>query len=196
MINEYITALIEYGLTTELIKEEDKIFTINQLLDLLHLEEYEAPGGDIKLPQSLEDILKGILDFAVENGIIKEDSISYRDLFDTKVMGLLVPKPSSVIEKFQSLYQESPQKATDYYYKFSQDTDYIRRYRIIKDMKWVTNTEYGDIDITINLSKPEKDPKAIAEAKLKKQSGYPKCLLCKENEGFAGTLNHPARQKS
>ncbi len=131
----------------------------------------------------LEQILSGMLDYACEKGLIPENSITYRDLFDTKIMGLLVPRPSEVIEKFWSLYQEEPQAATDYYYKLSRDTDYIRRYRIVRDEKWTTATEYGELDITINLSKPEKDPKAIAAAKNAKQAGYPKCLLCRENEG-------------
>ncbi|HHX11264.1 MAG TPA: UDP-glucose--hexose-1-phosphate uridylyltransferase, partial [Clostridiales bacterium] len=133
-------------------------------------------------------------DYAYDQGLIKENSVVYRDLFDTKIMGLLTPRPSELISKFWALYKESPVKATDDYYKFSQDTDYIRRYRISRDMKWTINTEYGDLDITINLSKPEKDPKAIAAAKLMKQSSYPKCQLCTENEGYAGRINHPARQ--
>jgi len=194
MINQYITTLTGYGLTTGLILEHDKIYTINSLLDLLQIEEYEEPFKIEQDAMCLEEILNGLLDYAYEHGIMKENSIVYRDLFDTKIMGLLVSKPSEVITKFQNLYQDSPKKATDFYYKFSQDSDYIRRYRISKDMKWVTKTEYGDFDITINLSKPEKDPKAIAAAKNMKQSGYPKCLLCKENEGYAGRVNHPARQ--
>ncbi len=144
--------------------------------------------------EDLEEILKGMLDYACEQGMI-EDNITARDLFDTKIMGLLMPRPSEVIDNFRTLYQEeSPQAATEYYYDLSRNSDYIRRYRICKDQKWVTNTPYGELDITINLSKPEKDPKAIAAAKNAKQSGYPKCLLCKENEGYAGRMNHPARQ--
>ncbi len=135
-----------------------------------------------------------MLDYAFEKGILKENGVVYRDLFDTKIMSMLMPRPSEVICKFQELYAQDPQKATDFYYKLSCDSDYIRRYRIKKDMKWIAATEYGDLDITINLSKPEKDPKAIAAAKTAKQSGYPKCLLCKENEGYAGRVNHPARQ--
>ena len=133
----------------------------------------------------LEDILEEITDYAVEQGMI-EDSVVYRDLFDTKIMGKLVPAPSTVIREFNTLYQEGPKAATDFFYKFSQDTDYIRRYRIKKDQKWETETPYGSMEITINLSKPEKDPKAIAAARSAKASGYPKCLLCKENEGYAG----------
>ncbi|MCD8105093.1 MAG: UDP-glucose--hexose-1-phosphate uridylyltransferase [Lachnospiraceae bacterium] len=142
----------------------------------------------------LPDILGGICDYAYDAGILEENTIGCRDLFDTKVMGLLVDRPSNVVRQFNELYQIDPKLATDTYYKFSQDTDYIRRYRIARDMKWVAPTEYGDLDITINLSKPEKDPKAIAAARNAKQSSYPKCQLCMENEGYAGRLNHPARQ--
>ncbi len=144
--------------------------------------------------EDLEDILSGMLDYAYEKGILKENGVVYRDLFDTKIMSLLMPRPGEVIKTFQELYEKDPVEATDYYYKFSRDSDYIRRYRIAKDMKWIAETEYGDLDITINLSKPEKDPKAIAAARTAKQSGYPKCLLCRENEGYAGRVNHPARQ--
>ncbi|BCJ94739.1 galactose-1-phosphate uridylyltransferase [Anaerocolumna cellulosilytica] len=193
MINQYITALIEYGLKTGLITQYDEVYTVNRILEVLQLEDYEKTKVQEELSDNLEEILKGILDFAVEKGLL-EDSIVYRDLFDTKLMGLLVPRPTEIITQFDAYFNDNPQKATAYYYKLSQDSDYIRRYRIAKDKKWITSTEYGDLDITINLSKPEKDPKAIAAAKLKKQTGYPKCLLCKENEGFYGNVNHPARQ--
>lgn len=191
MIDQAIRQLVDYGLRTGLVGKDDEIYTVNRLLELLEIEEYEdrpAPAA------KLEDILKALLDYAVETGVMKEDGIVYRDLFDTKLMGALTGRPGEVIEKFRKLYQESPRKATDFYYQFSQDTDYIRRYRIKKDQKWTAPTAYGDLDITINLSKPEKDPKAIAAAKLAKQSGYPKCLLCMENVGYAGRVNHPARQ--
>lgn len=191
MIDQAIRQLVDYGLRTGLVGKDDEIYTVNRLLELLEIEEYEdRPAPSAKL----EDILKALLDYAVETGVMKEDGIVYRDLFDTKLMGALTGRPGEVIEKFRKLYQESPRKATDFYYQFSQDTDYIRRYRIKKDQKWTTPTAYGDLDITINLSKPEKDPKAIAAAKLAKQSGYPKCLLCMENVGYAGRVNHPARQ--
>lgn len=193
MINECIKKLVCYGLLHGLIEKEDVIFTTNALLELLELEDYQEPRETYKDVQ-LEPILAEMLDYAHENGIIKENSIVYRDLFDTKIMAKLTARPSTIIEKFKKLYKISPQKATDFYYQFSQDTDYIRSYRIAKDVKWVTNTAYGNLDITINLSKPEKDPKAIAAAGQTKQSGYPKCLLCMENEGYAGRLNHPARQ--
>lgn len=190
MINTLIKQLVNYGIDKGLITDDDRIFITNSLLDALALSDYNEPE---KVPQAeLEDILKGLCDFAAEKGLI-ENSIVFRDLFDTKLMGILTPRPSEVRSKFFSLYEKSAQEATDWYYKFSCDTDYIRRYRIKKDMKWVTPTEYGDIDITINLSKPEKDPKAIAAAKNMPQAGYPKCQLCRENEGYAGRANHPAR---
>ena len=156
------------------------------------MDEYEEPAREYK-DVDLEETLKELLDYACQQGII-QDSIGYRDLFDTKLMDCLMPRPSDVTDRFWEIYKkQGPREATDYFYKLSQDSDYIRRYRVSKDEKWVTKTPYGDLDITINLSKPEKDPKAIAAAKLAKQSGYPKCLLCMENEGYAGRLNHPAR---
>ena len=191
MINTYIAALAAYGLKTGLITADDRIFAINSILAALGLDDYEEPEN---IPHmELEEILKGLLDFACSKNIIP-DSIAYRDLFDTKLMACLTPRPSEVIAKFKADYAVSPVTATDNYYMLSRDTDYIRRYRIAKDIKWKTETEYGELDITINLSKPEKDPKAIAAAKNAKQSGYPKCLLCPENVGYAGRLNHPARQ--
>ena len=203
MIQSNIVKLVQYGLATELIEEEDAIYTANRLLELLHMEALDEAAessilsfrpGCKEAAQGLEQILGEICDYAYEKGILEENTVGYRDLFDTKVMSLLVDRPSNVIRHFWELYGESPKKATDFYYKFSQDTDYIRRYRIARDRKWVASTEYGDLDITINLSKPEKDPKAIAAAKLAKQTSYPKCLLCMENVGYAGRLNHPARQ--
>ena len=195
MINQSIAALAAYGLRCGLIQEEDRIYTINLLLDLLHLDDYEEPADQAQTElQPLETILGNICDYAYEQGIIEEDGVVYRDLFDTRIMNCLVPKPSDVIRTFREKYTHSPKEATDYYYKLSQDSDYIRRYRIEKDIKWVAETEYGPIDMTINLSKPEKDPKAIAAAGRAKQSGYPKCLLCVENEGYAGRVNHPARE--
>jgi UDPglucose--hexose-1-phosphate uridylyltransferase len=193
MIYNSIKKLVTYGLETGLITEEDRIYTTNELLELFKLDEYEEPE-ETYTNVDLESTLKELLDYAAEQGILENDSIVYRDLFDTKIMGLLTPRPHEVIKNFKELYAQSPKAATDAYYKFSQDTDYIRRYRIARDRKWVTPTPYGDLDITINLSKPEKDPKAIAAAKLAKQSGYPKCQLCMENIGYAGRTNHPARQ--
>ncbi len=204
MIQENILKLTDYGLAAGLIQPEDKQYTINRLLELFQLDELEdaaaaAYGKQPEMTQktaedALEDILNEMMDYAHEQGILEEDSIVYRDLFDTKIMSMLVPRPSEVIRRFRELYLEDARKATDYFYKLSCDTNYIRRYRIKKDLKWTADTEFGELDITINLSKPEKDPKAIAAAKLAKQSGYPKCLLCKENEGYAGRVNHPARQ--
>lgn len=193
MFSTNIAKLVQYALEAGLIQKEDSIYTVNRLLELFGEDEYEAPA---QLPEQidLEEVLKELLDYAVEKGILENDSVVYRDLFDTRIMSCLVGRPSEIIGKFQTLYQESPQAATDFFYKFSQDTDYIRRYRIKKDIRWSVPSQYGDIDISINLSKPEKDPKAIAAAKNAKQSGYPKCLLCKENEGYAGRVNHPARQ--
>lgn len=191
MINKYIAALAEYGLDRGLITQDDRIFAINSILGVLGLDEYEEPDSIPKI--ELEEILKNILDFACEKELIT-DSVVYRDLFDTKLMACLTPRPSEVTKKFREEYEKSPVTATDNYYKMSCDTDYIRRYRISKDIRWKAATEYGELDITINLSKPEKDPKAIAAAKNAKQSGYPKCLLCPENVGYAGRVNHPARQ--
>lgn len=192
MVYEAIKKLVTYGIETGLISEEERIYSTNLILDVLKLDDYEEPQEDYKNVE-LQPVLKELLDFAVEKGLI-EDSVVYRDLFDTRLMNCLMPRPSQVIKIFKEKYAVSPKEATDYYYKLSQDSDYIRRYRVCRDMKWVTKTEYGDIDITINLSKPEKDPKAIAAAKLAKQSGYPKCQLCRENEGYAGRTNHPARE--
>ena len=191
MICESIAKLVKYGLDCGLIEQEDKIYTTNRILEILGIDEYEAPA-DCEW-ENLEDILRDILDYACENGLISDTQLN-RDLFDTRIMSALVPRPSEVISHFDALYAVSPEMATDYYYKLSRDTDYIRRYRVRKDLKWKTESDYGEIDITVNLSKPEKDPKDIAIAATLKQSSYPKCLLCVENEGYAGRLNHPARQ--
>ena len=194
MVCEAIKKLVQYGLDTGLIRERDAVYARNQILEVMGMDEYEEPG-EISGEICLEEVLKELLDYAYETtGALKENSVVFRDLFDTKLMNCLMPRPSEVADKFWKIYhEESPEAATDYYYKLSQDSDYIRRYRIKKDLKWMTSTEYGDLDITVNLSKPEKDPKAIAAAKLMKQSGYPKCQLCMENEGYAGRANHPAR---
>ena len=189
-VNNYVASLIQYGLNTGLIETCDKTYCTNQLLQVLELDAYEEAEPQ-NLP--LEEILNGLLEDAKARGICAGD-ITSRDLLDTKLMGVLTPLPREVRAKFAALYAESPMEATDWYYKLSQDTDYIRRYRITKDVQWKTVTQYGELDITINLSKPEKDPKAIAAAKAATQSGYPNCALCPENEGYAGRINHPARQ--
>lgn len=191
MIQESIKKLVCYGIEKGLVNKRDEVYVTNRILEILNIDEFECSENFSDV--NLEETLKELLDFAVEKGII-EDNITARDLFDTKLMGALLPLPSYVTNKFYELYKVSPKTATDYYYNFSCDSDYIRRYRIKKDLKWEAETEYGTLDITINLSKPEKDPKAIAAAKNAPQAGYPKCLLCKECEGYAGRMNFPARQ--
>ncbi len=197
MINTYISALAQYAVDRGLIEENERIYSINMLLDVLKLDEYNPCDDEdkvISLSSDLEAILQFIDDYAYDRGLIKENSVVYRDLFDTRVMNCFVRRPSEVIRIFNEKYAVSPKEATDFYYEYSKNSDYIRTYRIAKDIKWVYESEYGDIDITINMSKPEKDPKAIAAARNAKQSSYPKCLLCVENEGYAGRINHPARE--
>ena len=189
---ENIKKLVQYGINTGLTPECERIYTTNLLLEMFQENDYE--DTDCNLADIvLEDVLKELLDEACARGII-EDSIVYRDLFDTKLMNCLMPRPAQVQKRFWEDYAVSPEHATQTYYKFSQDSDYIRRYRVRKDRKWTVDTEYGTLDITINLSKPEKDPKAIAAARNAKNSAYPKCQLCMENEGYAGRANHPARE--
>lgn len=192
MIYESIKKLVIYGLESQLIAPSDRVYATNRLLEILCLDEYDEPSEEYE-NVDLESTLTELLDYACEKGLC-ENSVVYRDLFDTKLMGALTPRPSEVELEFFTLYDRSPKEATDYFYKFSQDTDYIRRYRIKKDVRWLAPTQYGELDITINLSKPEKDPKAIAAAKNAKQSGYPKCALCYENVGYAGRVDSPARQ--
>ncbi len=193
MIDNAVSKLATYALRTGLIEECDYTWAINSILDVLKLDSYTDPNqdwGEIELAPVLEELM----DDAHARGVLTESSIVYRDLFDTELMGRLTPRPALVTNLFQKLYEKDPKKATDWYYKFSQDTNYIRRDRIAKDMQWKAPTEYGELDITINLSKPEKDPKAIAAAKNLPASAYPRCQLCAENEGYAGRVNHPARQ--
>ena len=197
-ILENINRLVSYALKNSLIEKEDVIYTQNKLLELLKVEGFDTPVAP-ELPEvkteDLENILLEMMEYGSEKGLFDDQGIVSRDLFDTKIMGQLVPPPSAVINRFQNILKESgAEKATDWFYKFSGDTDYIRRYRVCKDLKWKTSTDFGELDITINLSKPEKDPKAIAAARNAKQASYPACLLCKENEGYAGRLNHAARQ--
>ncbi len=193
MVNDAISMLVTYALRTGLIEQSERIWAINTILDTLKLDSFTDPcreWGEIDLPA----VLDTLLDDAYERGVLEENSIVYRDLFDTEIMGRLTPRPAQVVERFEALCREDRIKATDWYYKFSQDTNYIRRDRIARDVQWKTDTEYGQLDITINLSKPEKDPKAIAAARNLPASAYPRCMLCAENEGYAGRVNHPARQ--
>lgn len=191
-IFEAINSLVAYAIRENLIEKEDRVWAVNRVLEVLSMDSMET-DAPVNENAGLEEILGVILDYAVTNGLC-EDSIAYKDLFDTKVMGALTPRPSQVIKEFREKYEKSPKEATDYYYHLARKSDYIREYRIKNDVKWVTHTEYGDIDITINLAKPEKDPKAIAAATKMEQNSYPTCMLCKENEGYAGRVNHPARQ--
>ena len=191
MIASSIKKLICFGLEKQLFTKRDEIYVTNLLIDALGIDEFDCDQNYTDV--DLESTLAELLDYAVEKGII-EDNITARDLFDTKLMGLMMPRPSEVTAEFWSRYNESPQSATDYYHQLSKDSDYIRSYRIAKDIKWISSTEYGDLDITINLSKPEKSLKEIMAAKNAPQAGYPKCMLCKECEGYAGRLNFPARQ--
>ena len=192
MINKSIKKLVQYAIEKNLINIADKNYAINRILEILQLDEYIEPEENFQ-NIDLELALQEILEYAIQKGLV-EDNIVRKDLFDTKIMGALTPFPHEIIDSFKTKYTLSPQNATDWFYEFSQNTDYIRRYRIKKDIRWKTDTEYGTLDLSINLSKPEKDPKAIAEAKKLKQSSYPKCMLCPENEGYTGRINHPARQ--
>ncbi len=192
-ISVRIKQLIDYAVEKKLILEEDRIYSANMLLAALGEAEYVEPAEPVA-SEPLEDILGAICDFAAEKGLLESNSVVYRDLFDTMIMGILTPRPSEVIRVFRSYYSISPKLATDYFYELCRNSDYIRTYRVKKDLKWTYPGKYGELDITVNLSKPEKDPKAIAAAKLLPQSGYPKCLLCPENEGYAGNAGRPARQ--
>ena len=187
-----VDKLIEYAEQHELIGECERVWAYNAVLDALRAD--GTPDVDVAADAPLADVLDALTDDAVRRGALTEDSVVFRDLFDTEIMGRLTPRPAQVIGKFRTLYAQSPKTATDWYYRFSCDTNYIRRDRIAKDLKWVAHTEYGDLDITVNLSKPEKDPKAIAAARSLPASDYPRCQLCVENEGYAGRVNHPARQ--
>ncbi|HIY73861.1 MAG TPA: UDP-glucose--hexose-1-phosphate uridylyltransferase [Candidatus Intestinimonas merdavium] len=193
MMDREIQALVTYALDTGLIEPCERMWAVNTLLEALGLDSYTEPETPAERPVELTAVLTALMDDAHARGVLKEDSVVYRDLFDTMLMGRLTPRPAQVIDKFRALYAQSPETATNWYYQFSQATNYIRRDRIAKDVKWLSPTEYGELDITINLSKPEKDPKAIAAARNLPVSAYPRCLLCAENEGYAGRVNHPAR---
>ena len=190
-MDKLISELVSYGMVNGLIAEDDKVYVINRLLELFEKKELVWSEETVR---PVHMILEDMMTRALELGIMEDDTVTTKDLFDTKIMGLITPMPSQIRARFKELYGENPKLATEYYYKLSQDTNYIRRDRIVKDEKWSTDTEYGQIDITINLSKPEKDPRDIAKAATQKKNDYPKCLLCEENEGYAGHLNHPARQ--
>ena len=189
-IDTCIDSLVSYAMNRGLAEPVDHYVLVNRLLDILRKDDYTV--SDAPQSEDLEEILAGILDYAVEKGLC-EDNITARDIFDTRIMGAVTPMPREVIRTFREKYAQSPEAATDWYYRFSCDTNYIRRYRIAKDMRWKYDSPYGQMDITINLSKPEKDPRAIAAAKNAPQTAYPKCQLCRENEGYAGRMNHPAR---
>ena len=192
--NEAITALVNYALEKELIEQEEKVWAANRILEVMQADSFSWEESAKGKEAGLTEILDTLIDDAYERGVLEENSVVYRDLFDTKLMGSLTPRPVQVMKKFQQLQEESSQRATDWYYQFSQDTNYIRKDRVAKDIRWKTETEYGEIDISINQSKPEKDPKAIAAARNQPASDYPRCMLCEENVGYAGRLNYPARQ--
>ena len=193
-INYEINRLISFGLQHHLIEESDVLYVANKMIDILNIPSFQYEAIELPPMENPNEILEVILDFASETGVLECDSVDHRDLLDTKIMDCLMPRPSEVIKTFKKLYAQNPKEATDYYYDLSKASNYIRVSRVEKNLSWKTNTKYGALDITINLSKPEKDPKAIAMAKSLPSSNYPKCLLCKENVGYAGTLNHPARQ--
>ena len=192
MVQESIKKLVQYGIDRGLVPECERIYTTNLLLDVMKEDAYTDPDCDLS-DIVLEDVLEDLLNEAVKKGLT-EDSVVYRDLFDTRLMNCLMPRPAQVQERFAKEYEKSPEAATEYFYRLSVDSNYIRNYRVKRDRKWTVDTDYGTLDITINLSKPEKDPKAIAAAKKAPQSAYPKCQLCMENEGYAGRVNHPARE--
>ena len=193
MLSYYIEKLVRYGLSKGLIEEDEAFYSRNLLLDMMKESEFDENDREGEEDPSLVDILGYLCNEAVKRGLI-EDSITFRDLFDTKLMNAITPRPHEVNRAFKEKYKTSPEEATDYFYKLCRDINYIRTDRIARDMRWTTDTPYGTLDITINLSKPEKDPKAIAAAKNQKQSAYPKCQLCMENIGYAGRANHPARE--
>lgn len=192
-VDQSISQLVEYGIQKGLLEESDRRYAINSLLAVLWKDEFEEeplPGG----PVDLDAVLNTLTDYADEKGLLRSESVTGRDLFDTRLMGVLTPRPSAVIDTFWKKYKASPEAATDYFYQLCQDTNYIRTNRVAKDIKWKVDSQYGPIDISINLSKPEKDPRDIAAARKKQQNAYPKCQLCPENEGYAGRLDHPARE--
>ncbi|MBP5429486.1 MAG: UDP-glucose--hexose-1-phosphate uridylyltransferase [Elusimicrobiaceae bacterium] len=193
-INLLIDQLVLYALREQLIKPQDRVWAVNELLSVLHLDEYSPTGFSGKTPKYPCEILSKLCDYAVQRGLISPDTVTMRDLFDTKLMGVFAKRPSQTIQEFFELHKKNPRKATDKFYHDARALDYIRTSRVAKNKAWKARTRYGNLDITINMSKPEKDPKDIAAALHAKASSYPQCLLCKENEGYAGRINHPARQ--
>ena len=191
-LHDRINALVSYGIRTSLLPEYEKNYAINLLLDIFKEDSFET--GDTVIGENLEDILEVLIDEGEKRGMLDKESVTERDNFDTRLMNTLMPRPYQVAQNFKSLYEKSPEEATDYFYKLSMDSNYIRRYRIEKDIRWSVESRYGEIDLSINLSKPEKDPKAIAAAGKKASLTYPKCQLCMENMGYAGRLDHPARE--
>ncbi|MBQ1615876.1 MAG: UDP-glucose--hexose-1-phosphate uridylyltransferase [Ruminococcus sp.] len=189
MIFNAIEALVLYGIQTGLIDHNESVYTRNRLLDVLHEDAFEAAEP---MKGTLPDILKVLTDHAVQKGLCADTSES-RDIYDTRLMNCLTPRPGEVNRRFFALYAQSRQAATDWFYRFSGDVNYIRRDRIARDRRWKVQSEYGEIDITINLSKPEKDPRDIAAAGKAKTTAYPLCQLCIENVGYAGRIGHPAR---
>lgn len=195
MVNIYleIEKLVTFAINTKLIEKEDSIYCRNRILGLLKLDEFEEQVID-NIPKYPSETLDKICDFAFEKGLIQDNTVTFRDLFDTEIMNVFISKPTEVTKEFNKLYKESPIKATNYYYALAKNSNYIRMDRVDKNLHWYSPTDYGDMEITVNLSKPEKDPKTIALEKTMKSSSYPKCLLCIENEGYSGRVNHPARQ--
>ena len=193
-INLLIDQLVLYAIRQQLITPQDRTWAVNELLAILQLDEYTPTGFNGKTPDYPCEILSNICDWAAKKGLISPDTVTMRDLFDTKLMGVFAARPSEVTKEFFALCKKNPKKATDKFYHDARALDYIRTARVAKNLAWKARTPYGSLDITINMSKPEKDPKDIAAALKMKASSYPLCLLCKENEGYAGRVNHPARQ--
>ncbi|MGN1412278.1 MAG: UDP-glucose--hexose-1-phosphate uridylyltransferase [Oscillospiraceae bacterium] len=192
-MNNYIDKLISYGLQKDLISNDDVIYCRNRLLSLLNCDDYSFTNQTFSTNDTLTEVLDGLLRYASHKNLVDYDSIVSRDIFDTEIMSILIDRPSNINKKFYQLYQENPEKATNYFYNLSIDSNYIRKDRVSKDIRWITPSQYGDMEITINMSKPEKDPKAIALAGKMKSVAYPKCQLCIENVGYKGRFNHPAR---
>ncbi|MBE7018688.1 MAG: UDP-glucose--hexose-1-phosphate uridylyltransferase [Ruminococcaceae bacterium] len=191
MINKYLSELLDYGIKREMITREDECYIVNRILNLVGASSFERV--EYTAHNSLEELLGDLCDVAFENGKLEQNTVTYRDILSAEIMDYFTPTPGNLSREFWAAYEENPEKATDLFYNLSKNSNYIMTDRVKRDLKWKTNTSYGELDITINLSKPEKDPKEIAAAKTQKQTGYPKCLLCPENVGFKGHSNHPPR---